>query len=124
MNILETNIVVIGDRVLIKPVNPEATTPGGLYLPPGLKEKEEVHTGRVLKVGPGYPIPVQQDYDEYLKENKEKVQYIPLQVQVGDLALFLQKQSWEVEYNSEKYFIVNQSSILMVLRDQIPGLDF
>jgi co-chaperonin GroES (HSP10) len=45
------------------------------------------------------------------------IKYIPLQVQEGDLAVFLQKQAFEITFNAQKYYIVSQSSILMVLRD-------
>ena len=50
--------IVIGDRILIKPKNQSEQTKSGLYLPPGVHEKEKVHSGYVLKVGPGYPISV------------------------------------------------------------------
>ena len=49
--------IVVGDRVLIKPKNQKDRTKSGLYLPPGVQEKEKIHSGYVLKVGPGYPIP-------------------------------------------------------------------
>jgi len=35
------NLIVVGDRVLIKAVNEVNKSRGGLYLPPGYKEKEE-----------------------------------------------------------------------------------
>ena len=47
----------------------------------------------------------------------EKVKYVPLQVKEGDLAVFLQGGAYEVMYQNEKYFIVPQSSILMIERD-------
>lgn len=119
------NILIVGDRVLIKPNEEKGQSSGGLYLPPGIKEKEEVQTGRIVKVGPGYPIPVQQDFDEYLNDhNREKVRYVPLQAQEGDIALYLKKQAYEIEYEKEKYVIVNHNSVLMIIREEIPGLDF
>ncbi|RLE00704.1 MAG: co-chaperone GroES, partial [Bacteroidetes bacterium] len=35
--------IVIGDRVLIKPKNQQDRTKSGLYLPPGVQEKEQIH---------------------------------------------------------------------------------
>jgi chaperonin GroES len=111
-------LIVVGDRVLIKPLKPTEKSKGGLFLPPGYKEKEEIQTGYVIKVGPGYPIPFPgEDADEPWKKNGEKVQYVPLQAQEGDLAIFLQKGAIEIVYNEEKYFIVNQNSILLLERD-------
>ena len=111
-------LIVVGDRVLIKPLKPTEKSKGGLFLPPGYKEKEEIQTGYVIKVGPGYPIPFPgEDSDEPWKKNGEKVQYVPLQAQEGDLAIFLQKGAIEIVYNEEKYFIVNQNSILLLERD-------
>jgi len=50
-------LVVIGDRVLIRPSKPHERTDSGLYLPPGVYEKEKVQQGYVIKTGPGYAIP-------------------------------------------------------------------
>ena len=58
------------------------------------------------------------DDDETWKNEKEKIKYIPLQVREGDLAVFLQGSSYEVIYQGDKYFIVPQSSILMIERDE------
>ena len=48
--------IVVGDRVLIRPKSQQDRTKSGLYLPPGVQEKEKIHSGYVLKVGPGYPL--------------------------------------------------------------------
>jgi co-chaperonin GroES (HSP10) len=109
-------IIVIGDRLFIKPNSLDKTTKTGLILPPGIQEKESIQSGYVIKVGPGYPIP-NMEADEPWKPQSEMIKYIPLQVQEGDLAVFLQKQAFEITFNAQKYFIVSQSSILMVLRD-------
>ncbi|MCD4682850.1 MAG: co-chaperone GroES family protein, partial [Bacteroidales bacterium] len=55
------NLIVVGDRMLIKLARHTSKTKGGLLLPPGYKEKEEVQSGYVIKVGPGYPIPIPAD---------------------------------------------------------------
>ncbi len=115
-------LIVVGDRVLIKPKTEKHKTRGGLLLPPGYKEKEEIQSGYVVKTGPGYPIPSPTDeIDEPWKhKNKDEViNYIPLQARVGDMAIFLKKGAVEIQYNNEKYFIVPQHSILLLERDDL-----
>lgn len=111
-------LVVVGDKVLIKPKSFSEKTNSGLYLPPGIQEKEQVRSGYVIKVGPGYPIPMPSDIDEPWKSTDDKIKYIPLQAKVGDLALFLQRDAIEVLYEGEKYFIVPQHAILLLERDE------
>ena len=111
-------INVVGDRVLVKPRKESGRTNSGLYLPPGVREKEKIQYGYVVKSGPGYPIPLPIDNDEPWKKEDEKIKYVPLQVKEGDLAVFLQAGAYEVLYQGEKYFIVSQSSILMIERDE------
>lgn len=109
--------IVVGDRVLIKPKIQQDRTKSGLYLPPGVQAKEQIHSGYVLKVGPGYPIPAIQDMDEPWKERKDEVKYVPLQPKEGDLAVYLQKSGFEIEFNKERYVIIPHSAILMLIRD-------
>ncbi len=110
-------LIVVGDRVLIKPKDPTDRTASGLYLPPTVQEKEQVQSGYVVKVGPGYPIPVPTE-DEPWKETEEKVKYMPLQAQEGDVALYLQRNAIELQYEGEQYVIVPQASILMLERSE------
>jgi chaperonin GroES len=70
-------LIVIGDRVLIKLTNPQQRTATGLYLPPGVQEKENVQQGYVIKTGPGYAIPLPVE-EESWKMPEEKVKYLPL----------------------------------------------
>src|ERR1700748_3973341 len=81
-------LVVIGDRVLIRPSQPDERTESGLYLPPGVQEKEKVQQGYVIKTGPGYAIPTPIENESWKGED-EQVKYVPLQVREGDLAIFL-----------------------------------
>lgn len=111
-------LIVVGDRVLIKPTKQSDKTSSGLYLPPGVQEKEKIQSGYVIKVGPGYPLPLPVDEDDVWKGKEEQVKYLPLQAQEGDLAIFLQKGAIEVIYEDEKYFIVPQASILMLEREE------
>ena len=111
-------LIVVGDRVLIQPVKQTDKTDSGLYLPPGVQEKEKIQSGYVIKVGPGYPLPLPADDDEMWKGKDDQVKYLPLQAQEGDLAIFLQRGAVEVIYEKEKYFIVPQASILMLEREE------
>lgn len=112
-------LIVVGDRLLIKPLNLSKKTKGGLFLPPGYNEKEEIQTGYILKAGPGYPIPVTSDEDDAWKQQSgDNIRYIPLQAREGDLAIFLQKGAIEIVYNDEKYFIVPQQSVLLLEREE------
>ena len=114
-----SKLIVVGDRVLIKPKSQSNKSRGGLYLPPGYKEKEEVQTGYIVKVGPGYPIPLPTEgSDEPWKNTQDKASYIPLQAKVGDLAIFIQNGAVEIMFSGEKYFIVPQHSILLLERDE------
>lgn len=109
-------LIVIGDRVLIRPAKPDERTESGLFLPPGVQEKEKVQQGYVIKAGPGYAIPMPVE-DEPWKTEEDKVKYIPLQAREGDLAIFLVSGATEVMYAGDKYFIVPQSAVLMLERE-------
>ncbi|NIG51928.1 co-chaperone GroES [Chitinophaga sp. Cy-1792] len=111
-------LIVVGDRVLIKLTTPHDRTTSGLYLPPGVQEKEKVQQGYVIKTGPGYAIPVPVDEDDSWKPEEDKIKYIPLQAKEGDLAIFLLSGSTEVVYQDEKYYIVPQGAILMLEREE------
>jgi co-chaperonin GroES (HSP10) len=110
-------LIVIGDRILIKPKIPQSKTKSGLYLPPGVSENEKVQIGYVLKVGPGYPIPSVNDSDEPWKNRCDEPKYVPLQPKEGDQAVYIQSNAIEIEFNKEKYIVVPQSAILLLLRD-------
>lgn len=110
-------LIIIGDRVLVRPTRPNERTQTGLYLPPGVQEKEKVQQGYIIKAGPGYAIPMPTD-DEPWKSHEEQVKYIPLQAREGDLAIFLLGGATEIMYEGEKYFIVPQSAILMLEREE------
>ncbi len=92
-------LIVVGDRVLIRPAKESEKTESGLYLPPGVQEKEKIQKGYIIKVGPGYPLPMPADEDDLWKGKDEQINI-------------------EVMYENEKYFIVPQASILMLEREE------
>ena len=109
--------IMVGDHVLVKPKNPSGKTKSGLFLPPTVQENEQVQSGYIVKVGPGYPIPAVSEEDQW-KPKAEDVKYLPLQTHIGDLAIYLSKNGYEIEFNNEKYIILPYSAILMIIRDE------
>ena len=113
-------VLVVGDSVLIQPDVGEKKTPAGLYLPPSVIEKQEIRGGMVVEVGPGIPLGSPENtFDEPWKDKKTDVKNIPPQAEVGDYALFLGKASIEIKIEDKDYLIAPQSSILILIRDDI-----
>jgi chaperonin GroES len=115
----KNKFLMIGDKVLIKPKNPESQTKTGLYLPPSVQQGERIQAGYIIKIGPGYPLPAQsEEHEVWEKKEDEDVRYLPLQAKEGDLAIYLQSSAYEISFNEEKYYIVPHSAILMLIRDE------
>ena len=113
-------VLVVGDRILIRPDTGETKSPAGLYLPPSVIEKQEVRGGIVVEVGPGIPLgSPDASFNEPWKEKGSDVKYIPTQAEIGDYALFLGKASIEIKIEDKDYLIVSQSAILILIRDDL-----
>ena len=114
---MEDEIIVIGDRCLVEPDDGEDKTDTGLYLPQGVKEREKVQLGRIVKVGPGYPIPEPSALDvEPWQTPKIEQHYFPLQAKAGDRCIFLRASGVEIEYKQKKFIVVPYSAILVLVR--------
>ena len=113
-------VIVVGDKVLIKPETEENKTEAGLFLPEGVEQKEKVQGGYIMNVGPGYPIPdVTSDEEPWSQQSGEGgLRYVGLQAEEGDYAVFLRKQAIEVEIDGEEYLIISHASILLLIRDE------
>jgi co-chaperonin GroES (HSP10) len=112
-------LVVVGDRVLIKLERPEDRTAVGLYLPQTVLEKESVQGGRIIATGPGIPVPGPTELDsEPWKETAPAHHHIPMQAKVGDYALYLRKEGVEIKFEGEKYIVVPQNAILVLMREE------
>jgi len=111
---LKESIRLIGDRVLVKPVEPE-TTSGGIVIPDSVKDKQEVAMGYVARVGPGYAVSKQQDnVEDWINSSKGgDVEYIPLSVEVGFFVIFFRGSAVDVEIEGEPYKVVPQGAILL-----------
>ncbi|MBE3555728.1 MAG: co-chaperone GroES [Firmicutes bacterium] len=88
----------LGDRVVIKPVEQEEKTAGGIVLPDTAKEKPQ--EGEVVAVGTGR-----------FEEGKR----IPLDVQTGQRVLFSKYAGTEVKYEGTEYLVVRESDILAIV---------
>ena len=120
MRVGKRRIIVIGDRVLIRPDESAEKSPAGLYLPPTVREKEDVWGGVVVEVGPGLPVSDPNSVEEEpWKTEPENVRYIPPQAETGDYALFLKKASVEINVEEDKYLIVPQAAILVIIREEL-----
>ena len=98
-------ILVVGDRILIRPDRGEKKSKAGLYLPPSVVEKQEILSGVVVEVGPGIPLgnPDDDIEEPWSSNNNNSVKYIPPQADVGDMALFLNKASIEVKIENDDF---------------------
>ncbi len=87
------------DRVVIRRLESETTTSGGIVIPDSASEKP--NQGEVIAVGPGK-----------LLENGETR---PLTVQVGDRVLFGKYTPSEINLDGEEVLVINESDILAVI---------
>lgn len=87
------------DRVVIKRVEEEQKTKGGIIIPDTAKEKPM--QGEVLAVGPG--------------ARNDKGELIPMGVKVGDRVLFGKWSGTEVKIDGEEYLVLREDEILAVL---------
>jgi len=113
-------LMVVGDRVLIRPDDSRGRTEAGLYLPEGVREKEKAHGGHVVKTGPGYLVSDSSVLDEASWQVPGKrPKYIPLEAQEGDYAIFLRGDAVEIDYEGKKFLIVPHRSILALIRTEL-----
>jgi len=89
----------LGDRVVIRRVEEEAKTKGGIIIPDNAKEKPQ--EGEVVSVGPG--------------ARDEDGKRIPIDVVTGDRILFGKWSGSEVKIDGEELLIMKESDILGVL---------
>ena len=89
----------LGDRVLVRRVEEEEKTKGGIIIPDTAKEKPQ--EGEVIGVGPG------------ARDDAGKIQ--PLDVKVGDRILFGKWSGTEVKLDGEDLLIMKESDVLGVL---------
>ena len=89
----------LGDRVVVKRVEEEQKTKGGIIIPDTAKEKPQ--EGEVIAVGPG--------------ARDEDGKRVPMDVKAGDRILFGKWSGSEVKIDGEELLIMKESDILGVL---------
>ncbi|RDI96101.1 co-chaperone GroES [Meiothermus sp. QL-1] len=89
----------LGDRVVVKRIEEEPKTKGGIVLPDTAKEKPQ--KGKVIAVGTGRTL-----------DNGTKV---PLEVKEGDVVVFAKYGGTEIEIDGEEYIILSERDLLAVL---------
>ena len=113
-------LLVVGDRVLIRLEDGEERSKVGLYLPATAVDNQAVQGGTVIATGPGQPLPSVEDHlDEPWRISGSKdTRYVPMQARVGDYALFFRKAAVEITFENERYLVVPQAAILTLARDE------
>ncbi len=86
----------MGDRVLVKPIEAEEVTKGGIVLPATAKEKPQ--EGKVLAVGPG--------------KRNDKGEPVAMDIQEGDIVLYTKYGGTEIKVEDEELIILSENSIL------------
>jgi chaperonin GroES len=89
----------LADRLIVKPLEEEEVTPGGIVLPETAKEKPQ--KGEVLAVGPG--------------ARDEDGNRTPMDVAVGDTVLFAKYAGTEVKIENDEVLILRESDILAIV---------
>ena len=97
---VKTVIKPLGDRVVVKRIEEEPKTKGGIVLPGTAKEKPQ--KGKVIAVGTGRVL--------------ENGQRVPLEVKEGDIVVFAKYGGTEIEIDGEEYVILSERDLLAVLQ--------
>lgn len=88
----------LGDRVLVKPLQAEEKSAGGIILPEAAQEKPR--EGEVIAVGPG--------------KLNDKGDRKPMNVKVGDVVVYSEYGGTEISHEGEDYLLIDEGSILAV----------
>jgi len=94
-------ITPLGDRVLVKPLDAEEKTKGGIILPDTAKEKPQ--EGQVVSVGKG--------------KISDDGKLVALEVKVGDKVLYGKYSGTEIKLNGEDHLNVREEDILAIVKD-------
>ena len=116
-------LLVVGDRVLVRIEEGEERTNVGLYLPPTAVDSQAVQGGTIVATGPGLPMPSPDtNIDEPWRTTSRETRFIPMQARTGDYALFFRKAAVEITFEGDRYLVVPQAAILALVReDELEG---
>ncbi len=98
---MSINLKPLGDRLIVKPLEQDEVTAGGIVLPETAKEKPQ--KGEVLAAGPG--------------GRDESGERIPMEVSVGETVLFAKYSGTEIKINGDKHLILRESDILAIVEE-------
>src|SRR4030067_3580415 len=91
----------LGDRLVVKPLEEEEMTPGGIVLPETAKEKPQ--KGEVLAIGPG--------------SRDDEGKRIAMDLKKGDKVLFAKYGGTEIKVDGDKLLILRESDVLAIIND-------
>ena len=121
MEFPKKQLLVVGDRVLITVEEGDDRTRVGLYLPPTAIDAQQVQTGLIVATGPGTPVADLGSLDEEpWKIDARESRNRGMQARVGDHAIFFRKAAVEISFEENKYLVVPQAAILVLIRDDLP----
>jgi len=116
-------LLVVGDRVLVRLEEGEERTNVGLYLPPTAVDNQAVQGGTIVATGPGLPMPSpDSNVEEPWRETSRETRFVPMQARTGDYALFFRKAAVEITFEGDRYLVVPQAAILALVRDELEDL--
>jgi co-chaperonin GroES (HSP10) len=116
----DKELIVVGDRVLVRCEEGEERTNVGLYLPPTAVDNQAVQGGTIVATGPGLPMPSPDSFGEEPWRTPERAatKFVPMQARKGDYALFFRKAAVEITFEGDRYLVVPQAAILALVRDE------
>jgi co-chaperonin GroES (HSP10) len=119
------HLIVVGDRILIRPEKGEERSKVGLYLPASAVDAQAVRGGTVMATGPGTPISPPTDLDsEPWRIASGEARYLPVQAERGDYAIFFRKAAVEITFEGDTYLVVPQAAVLVLVRERTPPEDW
>jgi co-chaperonin GroES (HSP10) len=115
---MKKELIVVGDRVLIRMEDGEERTKVGLYLPATAVEGQQVQGGTIVATGPGQALPAVEDHldEPWRITSGSSTKHVPMQARVGDYALFFRKAAVEITFEGERFLVVPQAAILTLAR--------
>jgi co-chaperonin GroES (HSP10) len=121
MGAFKKRLIVVGDRILVRPEEGQERTHAGLYLPQSAVSSRSVRGGKVVAVGPGFPIadPTDVQAEPWQQKTVPATRYLPLQAKEGDYALFIRNAAVEITFDNENYLIVPNSAVLVLVREDV-----
>ena len=116
----DKELIVVGDRVLVRVEEGEERTTVGLYLPPTAIDNQAVQGGKIVATGPGLPMPSPDSFSDepWHAPGERATRFVPMQARTGDYALFFRKAAVEITFEGERYLVVPQAAILALVRDE------